>query len=72
MSTVHALGGGATVTPIRECAACGAVATAHHTIHRDGFELGPQVPLCIGCGSSESPSCEEIWQRIAERMDTDG
>lgn len=38
------------------------------SIHRDGFGIGPEVPLCECCGGHGLPSCEEIWERIAKRM----
>jgi hypothetical protein len=51
-----------------ECACCGGDAVMSGcAIHRDGFGEGPEVPLCETCGSEETPTCEEIWQRIAER-----
>lgn len=36
-----------------------------HSIHRDGFGIGPEVPLCNECGGGSIPTCEEIWKRIA-------
>jgi len=53
-----------------ECACCGATFTGKVTssIHRDGFAIGPEVPLCDACGGHELPSCEEIWERIAARI----
>ena len=35
------------------------------SIHRDGFGVGPEVPLCVECGSYSTPTCEEIWNKIA-------
>jgi hypothetical protein len=49
-----------------ECAACGQP-PGRATIHRDGFGEGPEVPLCSDCGDHETPSCEELWRRIADR-----
>lgn len=50
------------------CAACGRkVSKVKHAIHRDGFGVGPQVPLCNACGAHETPTCEQIWSRIYER-----
>jgi hypothetical protein len=54
------------------CAACGKAAESEngeplYSIHRDGFGDGPEVPLCSGCGSSEHPSCEKLWQQIELR-----
>jgi hypothetical protein len=37
------------------------------TVHRDGFGIGPEVPLCVGCGSKPIPTLEEIWSKIARR-----
>ena len=48
------------------CAFCGKPAEGEHTIHRDGFGVGPEVELCTACGSSPEPTCEEIWARIAQ------
>ena len=50
------------------CAYCGDVAEGNYAIHRDGFGIGPEVPLCDGCGSEETPTCEQIWHRIRRRM----
>lgn len=30
--------------------------------------MGPEVPLCRGCGQHEQPSCETLWRLIAERL----
>jgi hypothetical protein len=51
------------------CAACGAAieGKVRHAIHRDGFGEGPEVPLCEPCGAHPTPTCEELWRRIAER-----
>ncbi len=50
------------------CTYCGVrfFGAPEFTIHRDGSDFGPQVPLCRRCGSEDGPSCEEIWVRIAE------
>ena len=51
----------------RKCANCGKDPTeGNYSIHRDGFGIGPEVPLCDGCGSGELPTCREIWDNIAE------
>jgi hypothetical protein len=47
------------------CAYCGKPAEGNHTIHRDGFLFGPEVPLCDTCGSNPEPSCIKIWARIS-------
>ena len=36
-------------------------------IHRDGFDEGPEVELCDGCGMNELPTCEQLWADIAAR-----
>ncbi len=52
----------------QDCAYCGEEISGEpeFTIHRDGFCEGPEVPLCVNCGGSESPDCEEIWDVISE------
>ena len=37
-----------------------------YSIHRDGFDDGPEVPLCEACGAHPTPTCSEIWKRISE------
>jgi hypothetical protein len=49
------------------CAACGAPVQGNHSIHRDGFGIGPEVDLCDACGANETPTCEELWDAIARR-----
>lgn len=51
----------------RTCAACGNPAQGNAAIHRDGFCVGPEVDLCDDCGMHATPSCEVLWERIAER-----
>jgi hypothetical protein len=48
------------------CAFCGKPAEGDFGIHRDGFGVGPELPLCTACGSEATPTCEEIWDRIAQ------
>ncbi len=48
------------------CAYCGASSEGTFAIHRDGLGLGPEVPLCNGCGGLEEPTCERIWARISK------
>ena len=60
-----------TITPrnastLTRCAYCGEPAEGNFSIHRDGFGIGPEVELCDGCGMYPAPTCEEIWDRIAE------
>lgn len=47
------------------CAFCGSRSEGNYAIHRDGFGVGPEVDLCDACGSQETPSAGEIWERIA-------
>lgn len=53
------------------CSYCGEPAEGNYTIHRDGLDVGPEVPLCDGCGSEPLPSCAEIWAHIAVPEDQD-
>lgn len=57
---LHVLGDG------ELCAYCGEPAEGNHSIHRDGVDCGPEVPLCDGCGADELPTCEEIWAAISQ------
>lgn len=50
------------------CAYCGRPAEGNHATHRDGgVGIGPEVPLCDACGGGESPTLDEIWERISRR-----
>lgn len=51
----------------RRCAYCDAsiVGRVEFSIHRDGFDDGPEVPLCKECGGGVYPTCEDIWEKIA-------
>lgn len=40
-----------------------------YAVHRDGFGVGPEVPLCDRCGEGERPTMREIWDRIAQPAD---
>jgi len=51
------------------CAACGQVAEGNYSIHRDGFEEGPEVSLCDACGGSETPTLPEVWAQIKARRE---
>lgn len=51
----------------RRCVYCGGPAEGNHSIHRDGFGVGPQMPLCDEHGAHATPTCEQIWDRIARR-----
>lgn len=48
------------------CVYCGSAAQGNYSIHRDGFGVGPEVPLCDDCGGYEYPTCAQIWARISE------
>jgi hypothetical protein len=48
-----------------KCAYCGWPAQGNYSINRDGMDVGPTVDLCDSCGSSETPTMEQIWARIA-------
>lgn len=54
------------------CAYCGRPADGNFTIHRDGYGVGPEVDLCDWCGMYPAPSCEEMWDLIAQPSDADG
>ena len=47
------------------CAYCGELSQGNHAIHRDGMGIGPEVPLCDGCGTGKYPTCDQIWERIS-------
>ena len=49
-----------------DCAFCGEEHEGNYALHRDGFGLGPELPLCDACGGYVRPSCDEIWYRIAK------
>lgn len=48
------------------CAYCGQPSEGQYSIHRDGYSLGPEVPLCDACGQGDSPSLTQIWARIGQ------
>ena len=53
----------------QHCAYCSAPIpedNVEYTIHRDGMDQGPEVPLCEDCGSEPEPTCEQIWARISQ------
>lgn len=58
-------------TKVCVCAFCGGAAAGNYGIHRDGFGVGPEVDLCDGCGSGLKPTCEEIWDLIAQPVADD-
>ena len=49
------------------CSFCHRPAEGNHAIHRDGYLVGPVVPLCDACGGNDEPTLGEIWQKIAWR-----
>ncbi len=51
----------------KPCVYCDAPCEGHYAIHRDDIGVGPELPLCDAHGSGELPTCEQIWERIAER-----
>lgn len=50
----------------QRCAYCRCPAQGNYSIHRDGLGVGPEVPLCDGCGGQELPSLGAIWARIGQ------
>jgi hypothetical protein len=50
----------------KKCAYCGEPAQGNYNICRDGFGVGPTVELCDECGEEDFPSCEQIWEKIAQ------
>jgi len=50
----------------KKCSFCAKPAEGNYSIHRDGFGLGPEVPLCNACGSTPAPSEPLIWARIGQ------
>lgn len=55
--------------PLRStCVYCGItlIGVPPGGIHRDGFGVGPEVPLCQVCYGPDL-SCEEIWAKISQR-----
>jgi hypothetical protein len=50
------------------CVYCGSLVMGapEYFIHRDGFGEGPQVPLCCQCYSGDTPTCQQVWERIAK------
>jgi hypothetical protein len=51
------------------CAYCGGAAEGNYAIHRDGFDVGPEVELCDLHGESPRPTCATIWMEIAALSD---
>lgn len=53
--------------PLDRCVFCDALAEGNFSVHRDGFSVGPEVPLCDACGSGSTPTLSDIWTKIAQR-----
>ena len=53
-----------------ECVFCGDYieGTSEYSIRMDSSTTGDEVPLCVKCGSGETPTCEEIWTHIRKTM----
>lgn len=49
-----------------QCVWCGEEAQGNYSIHRDGFDEGPELPLCDKCGGEEFPTCEQIWEKTSQ------
>jgi len=51
----------------QHCAYCrvALIGEPEYSIHLDGFDEGPEVPLCGSCGGDPDLSCEQIWRRIS-------
>ena len=52
------------------CSACGKPAEGHYSVHRDGFDEGPEVPICDACAApmeEGGPTLAEIWAAIRVR-----
>jgi hypothetical protein len=54
------------------CVYCEGPAQGNYSIHRDGFDEGPEVPLCDKCGSGPTPTCGDIWAKISTIGPGDG
>ena len=54
---------------VADCAACGNAIylKVEYSIHEFGVGDGPELPLCIGCGSQPIPTEKELWRDIALR-----
>ena len=50
---------------VMRCVFCGQPAEGNYSIHRDGFGIGPEVPLCDECGCGQYPTLEVIWAHVA-------
>lgn len=52
----------------RFCAYCGRPAEGNFSVHRDGFDLGPEVDLCDACGDAKGPTLDVIWGCIRQAV----
>ena len=50
----------------KKCVYCNGVAEGNYAIHEDGFGIGKEVDLCDQYGGFPTPTCEQIWERIAK------
>jgi hypothetical protein len=50
---------------VNACMFCGRWADGQFSLHRDGFSVGPELPLCSDCGGHETPTLGEIWDYTA-------
>lgn len=55
--------------PRERCSYCGALSEGQYSVHRDGFDQGPEVPLCNKCGAGDEPTLAKIWAKIAQPSD---
>jgi hypothetical protein len=53
------------------CVYCGGESQGRFSIHRDGFGIGPEVPLCDSCGEGDDLTCADIWERIAQPAESE-
>lgn len=54
--------------PYLTCAYCGGVSEGNYAIHRDGYGIGPEVPLCDNCGAYPWPDMCTIWAKISHTL----
>lgn len=47
------------------CAFCGDESQQNYSVHRDGFDVGPEIWLCNNCGKDPAINLDEIWAKIA-------
>jgi hypothetical protein len=49
------------------CCYCGGPVQDNYSIHRDGFDEGPEIELCDACAEDDAITCEMIWARTRVR-----